>query len=695
MYDGRCPCWCSHCSFFVVGFLIIDVFLPYDVLFSFPPMMTIMIVLSWCLSWWSSHVLTITTHDEDVFWGRCSFLSFSDVDAGPWCDSLFSDESLEPQGLWRWFQLCFHAQRWMRRKFILSSDDVTFSHPSLMTRWLLSTQLYPPSHFDDGFKDVMHTAHWWRQTDDATRPLRWTITMLMPKLMAQMIMAIWCHVLWPIWYWQRWRCQTRCWCHSSKDKIDVWCSDGFAAVDDHAILDGVDQADQMHPDDWCRCSVTLDVNVDASIFVDRCCHRWCCTMTLPGLLLVSWCLCLPLAAFDEVDVGRMKGSDEPLCLTSDVAVSQKLDGRWDGQEVGAADAAVVQEMVLSKSLRWCCLIDEGWRRTLKRTRCPRVLADVGHVLHDVFELLVRMRWSRKSHQSIWWDEACRLQLQMSKDVVRKHSPGRSPQSCPSGNFSPFSAEMVQNDFRRFARSRIAFAEKLRNTPSIIFSDLLESALHLEIGSIHKVFRERCFGRKNVQKNFVLREQHEMKFWQCRSEFWNELTQKNALIGFLNPISTKFWRSTDGFLTCPQTESFILWRVQVDVCWEVVQKHSPRRCCQWALRTISALPTQIQAFWVFFGHLKVEKRTSRKMGNTPLQRWERVLSHPLPWNSVKRRHKCDAWALGFPLMRCNAWSTMQKLMALSGDWKRCGWWWTYGIDSSMPSKMMLSVLMNLP
>ena len=82
-------------------------------------------------------------------------------------------------------------------------------------------------------------------------------------------------------------------------------------------------------------------------------------------------------------------------------------------------------------------------------------------------------------------------------MVRKHSPGRSPQGCPSGDFSPFSAEMVQNDFRGFAQSRIAFSEKLRNTPSIIFSDLPESALDLEIGSIHKVFRERCLGRKNV------------------------------------------------------------------------------------------------------------------------------------------------------------------------------------------------------
>ena len=33
-------------------------------------------------------------------------------------------------------------------------------------------------------------------------------------------------------------------------------------------------------------------------------------------------------------------------------------------------------------------------------------------------------------------------------------------------------------FRRIAQSRIAFSEKLRNTPSIMFSDLLESVLHL-------------------------------------------------------------------------------------------------------------------------------------------------------------------------------------------------------------------------
>ena len=47
----------------------------------------------------------------------------------------------------------------------------------------------------------------------------------------------------------------------------------------------------------------------------------------------------------------MNGSDEPLRLTSDVAVAKKIDARWDGQEVGSADAAVVQQMVLSKSLR--------------------------------------------------------------------------------------------------------------------------------------------------------------------------------------------------------------------------------------------------------------------------------------------------------------------------------------------------------
>ena len=48
-------------------------------------------------------------------------------------------------------------------------------------------------------------------------------------------------------------------------------------------------------------------------------------------------------------------------------------------------------------------------------------------------------------------------------------------------------------------SRIAISEKLRNTPQIIFSDLLESALNLKIRSIYKVFRERCLRRKNVQK----------------------------------------------------------------------------------------------------------------------------------------------------------------------------------------------------
>ena len=43
-------------------------------------------------------------------------------------------------------------------------------------------------------------------------------------------------------------------------------------------------------------------------------------------------------------------------------------------------------------------------------------------------------------------------------------------------------------FRRFAQSRIAFSEKLRNTPSIIFSDLLESAVYLEICFKEKIGR---------------------------------------------------------------------------------------------------------------------------------------------------------------------------------------------------------------
>ena len=59
-------------------------------------------------------------------------------------------------------------------------------------------------------------------------------------------------------------------------------------------------------------------------------------------------------------------------------------------------------------------------------------------------------------------------------------------------------------FRRFAQSRIASSEKLRNTPSIIFSDLLECALHLEIRFIHKVFRDAVWDEK-VFKKFMFSE----------------------------------------------------------------------------------------------------------------------------------------------------------------------------------------------
>ena len=54
-------------------------------------------------------------------------------------------------------------------------------------------------------------------------------------------------------------------------------------------------------------------------------------------------------------------------------------------------------------------------------------------------------------------------------------------------------------FGPFVQSRIAFSEKLRKTPSIIFSDLLDSALHLEIGSIHKVFRDAVWDEKCSKK----------------------------------------------------------------------------------------------------------------------------------------------------------------------------------------------------
>ena len=46
-------------------------------------------------------------------------------------------------------------------------------------------------------------------------------------------------------------------------------------------------------------------------------------------------------------------------------------------------------------------------------------------------------------------------------MVRKHSPGRSPQSCPSGDFIPFSAEKVQNDGAKALSSKISPGGALR------------------------------------------------------------------------------------------------------------------------------------------------------------------------------------------------------------------------------------------
>ena len=65
--------------------------------------------------------------------------------------------------------------------------------------------------------------------------------------------------------------------------------------------------------------------------------------------------------------------------------------------------------------------------------------------------------------------------------------------------------------RRFGQSRIAFSEKLRNTPSIIFSDLLGSVLRLEICSVQEVFQECFLRRKNIKKIYLLGELREMKF----------------------------------------------------------------------------------------------------------------------------------------------------------------------------------------
>ena len=64
IYDGRCPCRCSQSSLFVIGLLFFDVFLVDD-LFSYPPVMVIMIVLSGHYHDDPSQFLTLTTHDDD------------------------------------------------------------------------------------------------------------------------------------------------------------------------------------------------------------------------------------------------------------------------------------------------------------------------------------------------------------------------------------------------------------------------------------------------------------------------------------------------------------------------------------------------------------------------------------------------------------------------------------------------------
>ena len=73
-------------------------------------------------------------------------------------------------------------------------------------------------------------------------------------------------------------------------------------------------------------------------------------------------------------------------------------------------------------------------------------------------------------------------------MVRKHSPARSPQSCLSGNFSPFSAEMVQNDF-----SSICTVERhqraLSNEEMTRFEDMSRSSRWTFRTSLKPTFRK--------------------------------------------------------------------------------------------------------------------------------------------------------------------------------------------------------------
>ena len=72
IYDGRChKCHCHYSLF--VGFLFLDVLLVDDFL-SYPPMMTIIAVLSRQSLDDPFHILTTTIHDDDLLRSLCRLL---------------------------------------------------------------------------------------------------------------------------------------------------------------------------------------------------------------------------------------------------------------------------------------------------------------------------------------------------------------------------------------------------------------------------------------------------------------------------------------------------------------------------------------------------------------------------------------------------------------------------------------------
>ena len=60
---------------------------------------------------------------------------------------------------------------------------------------------------------------------------------------------------------------------------------------------------------------------------------------------------LTLRTLDETDVAWMEGSDEALSLALNLDVSKQLDGRMDGQVVGATDARIIEQMIFGEPLR--------------------------------------------------------------------------------------------------------------------------------------------------------------------------------------------------------------------------------------------------------------------------------------------------------------------------------------------------------